>query len=374
MSELETQAPETQALETQRFLRWGGTLADLTATYGIRAKENAALGVVMLNYNHIASPMAEALCQECRALLLETGTWNVVSRSFFKFFNHGEPNAHMVDWNTARVQEKLDGSLICVYFHAGQWQAATKGTPDASGAVNSYPITFAGLVRQALTEMGSSWEALTARLDPAIFYSFELTAPENRIIIPYHDRRLTWLAAWDARTLQELDTARLPDLPAPRVRQYPLETLEEVLAIVEAMAPFASEGLVVRDAAHRRVKIKSAAYLMVDRLLDSLSTPRRKLEAVLSEQLDDMMPRLPEPVQEELLALQGRLAAFHADVTRTYARLAAIEERREFAAEALRFPFSSLLFGLRDGQDLAACLRRLPPDRLAEWLTVEAET
>ncbi len=68
-------------LQVQRFLRGGGTLADLAATYGIRAKTDAALGVVMLNYNQIASPMAETICQECRALLLETGSWNVVSRS-----------------------------------------------------------------------------------------------------------------------------------------------------------------------------------------------------------------------------------------------------------------------------------------------------
>ena len=73
----------------------------------------------MLNYNQIASPMAEVICQECRALLLEMGTWDVVSRSFFKFFNYGQPEAHPVDWATARVQEKLDGSLICLYFHRG---------------------------------------------------------------------------------------------------------------------------------------------------------------------------------------------------------------------------------------------------------------
>ena len=310
-------------LEVQRFLRGGGTLADLAATYGIKAKADADLGVVMLNYNQIASPMDETICQECRALLLETGLWNVVSRSFGKFFNYGEPNAHAVDWATARVQEKLDGSLICVYFHQWQWRVATKGTPDASGPVNSHAMTFAGLVHQTLAEMGSSWEDLTARLDPAVFYSFELTAPENRIIVPYAERRLTWLAAWDARTLEELEIAALPDLPAPRVREYPLRTLDEVMAAVEAIAPFVAEGFIVRDAAHRRIKIKSASYLMVDRLLCSLSTPRRKVEAVLSEQFDDMVPQLPAPVRDEMLALQARLREFRRDVARTFDALAA---------------------------------------------------
>ena len=357
-------------LEVQRFLRSGGTLEGLTAAYGIKAKVDTGLGVVMLNYNQIASPMAEAICQECRALLLEIGTWNVVSRSFFKFFNHGQPEAHPVDWATARVQEKLDGSLICVYFHLGQWRVATKGTPDASGPVNTYAMTFQSLVEQTLTEMDTSFEDLTAFLDPAAFYSFELTAPENRIIVPYEDRRLTWLAAWDAQTLEELDIADLPDLPTPRVREYPLRTLDEVMTAVEAIAPFAAEGFIVRDAAHRRVKIKSAAYLMVDRILCGLSTPRRKVEAVLSAQFDDMVPQLPPPVRAEMVALQARLVTFRRDVARTFDELAAVENRREFAAEALRHPFSPLLFWLRDGHDMAECFKRLQPDRLVEWLAV----
>ena len=360
----------TQELETQRFLRGGGTLADLATVYGIKVKTDEALGVVMLNYNQIASPMEEPICQECRALLLETATWQVVSRSFFKFFNHGEPNAHPLDWTTARVQEKLDGSLICLYFHREQWQVATKGTPDASGPVNTYPMTFRDLVKQTLKERGGSWEELTAQLDPNIFYSFELTAPENRIIVPYEDRRLTWLAAWDRQTLAELEITTLPDLPTPRVREYPLRTLEEVLAAVGAIAPFAAEGFIVRDAAHRRVKIKSASYLMVDRLLSSLSTPRRKVEAVLSEQFDDMVPQLPMPVRDEMRALQIRLAAFRREVAQTYDSLASVGERRDFAREALRYPFSPLLFWRRDGHDMAECFQRLPPDRLVEWLAV----
>lgn len=357
-------------LTVQRFLRTDGTLADLTATYGIKTKVDTALGVVMLNYNQIASPMEETICQECRALLLERDSWNVVSRSFFKFFNHGEPNAHSIDWAVARVLEKLDGSLICVYFYAGEWRIATKGTPDASGLVNSHAITFDALVRHTLIEMGSSFQELTQRLDPAVFYSFELTAPENRIIVPYGERCLTWLAAWDAQTLEELEIAALPDLPAPRVKEYPLRTLDEVMTAVEAIAPFAAEGFIVRDADNRRVKIKSASYLMVDRILCSLSTPRRKVEAVLSAQFDDMIPQLPVPVREEMMALQARLLTFRREVAQTYDALAAVGERREFALQALKYPFSPLLFWRRDGHDMEECFRRLHPDRLVEWLAV----
>ena len=361
-------------LEVQKFLRGGGTLDDLAATYAIKAKHNAALGVVALNYNQIASPMHEPICQECRALILETDGWAVVSRSFFKFFNWGEPNAHPLDWGTARVQEKVDGSLICFYFHQGAWQVATKGTPDASGPVNTSGTTFRALVERALVEGGSSVAGLTERLDPNIFYSFELTAPENRVIVPFAERRLTWLAAWDKATLAELDIAELDDLPVARVPEYPLQTRDEVMQAVDAIAPFSGEGVVVRDAAYHRVKIKSAAYVMIDRVLGTLSTTRRKVEAALSPNFDDMLPHLPDTVKAELLDIQARAAALRRDIGETFARLHGLPDRKAFAAEALAYPYSPVLFWLHSGVDMDECFRRLASDRLVEWLGLAPET
>lgn len=361
-------------LEVQKFLRSGGTLADLAVTYAIKVKHNEALGVVALNYNQIASPMHEAICQECRALILGTEQWDVVSRSFFKFFNWLEPNAHPLDWDTARVQEKVDGSLICFYFHRGEWRIATKGTPDASGPVNTSGTTFRALVDRALVEGGGSLAGLTERLDPGTFYSFELTAPENRIIVPFAERRLTWLAAWDKATLAELDIAQMEDLPTARVREHPLQTLEEVMQAVEAIAPFGGEGVVVRDAAYHRVKIKSAAYVMIDRVLGTLSTPRRKVEAALSPGFDDMLPHLPDGVKAELLDIQARASALRHEIAETFARLRGLPDRKAFAGEAVAYSYSAVLFWLYSGVEMDECFQRLPPDRLVEWLGLAPET
>ncbi len=77
----------------------------------------------------------------------------------------------------------------------------------------------------------------------------------------------------------------------------------------------------MRDAAYRRVKIKSAAYLMIDRVLCSLSTPRRKVEAVLSEGFDDMIPHLPDTVRDELFGIQAQIAEFRGRVEETFEAL-----------------------------------------------------
>src|SRR2546423_400145 len=71
--------------------------------------------------------------------------WNVVARGFDKFFNHGDHLAAPIDWSTAKVQAKEDGSLCVLYHYNSDWHVATSGSPDASGNVYDNPLTFADL-------------------------------------------------------------------------------------------------------------------------------------------------------------------------------------------------------------------------------------
>ena len=170
-----------------------------------------------------------------------------------------------------------------------------------------------------------------------------------------------------------MDIADLPDLPAPRVREYPLQTLADVTQAVEAIAPFSGEGFVVRDAAHNRVKIKSAAYVMIDRVLNTLSSPRRRVEAALSESFDDMQPHLPDSVRDELLGIQAQARALRSQIEDTFERLRGLPDRKAFAAEVLAYPYSGVLFWRHSGVDMDECFRRLPPDRLVDWLGLSPE-
>jgi tRNA splicing ligase len=90
------------------FLRSGGTLADLAARYFIKAtRHRQKPHLVLLKYDQINSPFAEPIVRECRGIILdEASNWRVVSRSFDKFFNHGEGHAATIDWSTARVYRR----------------------------------------------------------------------------------------------------------------------------------------------------------------------------------------------------------------------------------------------------------------------------
>lgn len=101
----------------QQFLRSGASPDDLQSLYRLWVSRHAGHpNLVGLCYNLVASPLAEPLVKECRGIVLdEANDWNAVARGFDKFFNLGDPLADDVDWASARVFEKLDGTFVMAY-------------------------------------------------------------------------------------------------------------------------------------------------------------------------------------------------------------------------------------------------------------------
>lgn len=64
-------------------------------------------------YNQIKSDMSLPICQEARGLILDKeDNWNVVSYALPKFFNAAENEAVDIDWDSAEIFEKMDGSCV----------------------------------------------------------------------------------------------------------------------------------------------------------------------------------------------------------------------------------------------------------------------
>lgn len=185
----------------QRYLLAGGTLDDLLRIYAIKSNRSEAHpNLVLLKYNQIASAMGERIVQESRGIILdESDGWRVVSRAFDKFFNHGEGHAAPIDWTTARVQEKVDGSLCVLYSYRGEWHVATSGMPDARGEVNGCGFSFAALFWRTFRAMGLALPEGSADL----CYAFELTSPWNRVVVKHDSERLVLLGVRDRVTGQE---------------------------------------------------------------------------------------------------------------------------------------------------------------------------
>ena len=98
-------------MELLRFIQahpdWKALLA--APPYSLVVKEED--GFVLLKYDLLYSDFNLPIVKECRGIIL-TDAGRVVCCPFFKFFNYGESYADSIDWATARVQEKIDGSIM----------------------------------------------------------------------------------------------------------------------------------------------------------------------------------------------------------------------------------------------------------------------
>jgi RNA ligase len=126
--------------------------------------------------------------RECRGIILdETDGYQPVCVPFFKFGNDGESYADDIDWTTARVQEKIDGSLIKVWCHKGAWRVSTNNTINAENAkTNNNEDTFRNIFDKAWALTGKEF----GELNPDDTYMFELVSPQTRVVVPYLETKL----------------------------------------------------------------------------------------------------------------------------------------------------------------------------------------
>ena len=349
-----------EQLAVQEFLRTGGTLDALAEQYAVKAVRHKAFpNLVLLKYSQIASDMSVKLVQECRGLILdEADGWRVVSRAYEKFFNYGEPGAAAIDWATAVVQEKVDGSLCTVFEYAGHRHVATTGSPDASGPVNDSPITFAKLFWDTLKlYLGPGWQDIIWK-DTDWCYLFELTTPQNRVVVNYIEAGLTLLGVRNRSTgrwvsISETNFAHV----MPVVREFPLSSFADIQATFAGMDPLAQEGYVVVDAQGNRVKVKHPGYVAIHHMKDGM-TPKSMLEVIQRGEVPEVAAHFPK-LADAFNSIKADYDALAAAIDAAYTPIKDIETQKDFAAKAVAYPYSSALFDIRrskaeNGRDFLA--------------------
>ena len=126
-------------------------------------------------YSHHA-----ALRRECRGIIFDSKTGDIIRRPFHKFFNvneREETQDHVIDLSRPhRILEKLDGSMIAVFAHEGKLIWGTKMVAQ----------DFHELVEQFVKDSdidyeGFCWELINSGHTPI----FEWMHPQKRIVIDY---------------------------------------------------------------------------------------------------------------------------------------------------------------------------------------------
>ena len=254
--------------------------------YDIRIKRSE--GFIIFSYRPEADFHIE-IVRECRGIILdETDDYKPVCVPFFKFGNYGDPYADAIDWNTARVQEKIDGSLIKVWCHQGDWRVSTNKTINAESAkTNSNEDTFMNIFYKAWKRTGKRF----SDLNPDYTYMFELVSPQTRVVVPYAETKLYHTGTRDKNTLQELNV----DIGIEKPKEFSIATIEDCVEAAKNLDKY-HEGYVVVDSRWRRIKVKSPVYVSIHHLLNNISSEKRIIELIVSGEDTEVVAYFPEYV------------------------------------------------------------------------------
>ena len=318
----------------------------LIDTYKIKASYHKTYpNLVCLKYSQIDSPMSEKIVQQCRGVILDIADrFKVISSPYDKFFNYGEGHASLIDWASAGIYEKLDGSLMTLYFYDGGWHVQSSGSPDASGEVNDFGMTFSEL-------FWTVWEEKKHCLpkDSSKCFMFELMTKYNRVIVPQDENRLVLHGVRDRETLKESDPSQYAlENGWEIVKKLPLTSLEEVLEAAKQINPMETEGYVLVDKHFNRVKVKSPQYVALSHMKEGFSS-RRMLELVVANEGDEFLNYFPEWT-DLYLQIKASFNGLIKTIKCAYFVHKDIEEQKEFALAVKEYAYSGVLFSLRAGK------------------------
>lgn len=305
----------------------------------------------LFKYNQYDSDMDNIICQEARGLILEIvgDTVKIVCHSFDKFFNYGEPQGQQVlekfNWNDYSFQEKRDGSLMRLWFYNGKWNISTSGTIDAYKAeiqIPSCPYTSFGDMFNHIYLSKTEGTDDTTKLNPEYTYSFEMTSPNNKIVVDYTEDNLTFIGLRDNILNKELSPYKCnPFTNIECAPCYQFKSLEEALDEINSYENF--EGLVLCDGNYNRVKIKTDEYSTLARLVDETSSDRGILKLILEDKIDDILYRLPH-LQRRIDIIRDFIRTEVENIFRLYQQVDFTQDRKTIALQLKGNPYQGFVF------------------------------
>lgn len=318
--------------------------------------------LVLFKYSQIDSPMHDSIVQECRGVVIDTNTNTVVSRSYDKFFNIEESLATKIDWSSAKVQEKLDGSLCVLYHYNGKWNVQTSGSPDASGPVDDTNMKFCDLFWDTFMTLGYK----LPEFGNDMCIAMELMTPYNKVVVRQTSNRLVMTGARDRISGQQFlaeEAKNLLHLNYETVKHYSFNSPEEIEVSYSSFSPFNQEGYVVVDKYFNRVKCKHPGYIRAHHLRgEGTPTIKRMLAIIKANESDELLAAFPEYKPRHDYVIGGLdklicdLESYYIKASKHVTDLAqTIEmnkqrEAKEFASIATKSKWPDILFKLRAGK------------------------
>lgn len=308
----------------------------------------------IFNYSQIESPKNDPITKECRALILDKD-FNVLSRSFDRFFNYGELEEGLnINWEEYYLTTKIDGSLINLYYDYfnNKWQYSTRGTAFA----------------EAETTMGNSFESICLNLfnpneikENLLYkdftYIFELVSPENRVVTPYKENMLYLTGIRNRITgifcdlyFLPINTIKYPE----KIYNINLDICKDEIKKLNEL----DEGYIIisNDLKHR-IKFKNPSWVNIHHLRENGAVSiKRIINLVFDNEYHEYLSYFPEDKQFFNPVIKAYDLLIE-NILFTFNKYNNIINQKDYAITINKYHFKDVLFLMRKGLILSNILK-----------------
>jgi hypothetical protein len=324
-------------------------LGILEETLGVKFSCNPDYPLlVCLNYDQISSKKFDPVVRECRSLVLgirESSVgeeFYVVSRSFDRFFNLGEEQGKDYDITQMHAYEKVDGSLVGLFYYNGEWLYRTRSMimPSPELKVNGSKLSWKDLIESALKDFVPANQDIT--------YIFEVVSPENRVVTRYPDKAAYLLAKrykdGTYSTFQKTSGVLVP-------QTFTFNTLEHCLEACRGLRDL-QEGYVLYDYdGVPRVKVKNPAYVAAHHLRgEGMLSSKRIMDLIIMNETSEYLTIFPEDTERFTPYMEAYTRSLF-DCATTWQEVENIEDQKQFALLVKDHPYSGILFKKKQNPD-----------------------
>jgi RNA ligase len=314
--------------------------------------------------------------RECRGMIFDTATGNLISRPYHKFFNVGEreeTNLDKIDLTQPHVVlEKLDGSMIRPIptpegFRLGTKAGITDVAMNAEYFVADKP-EYAKFIKSSFA----------CGLTPI----FEWCSRKNRIVVDYSEDQLILTAVRDMRSgnyipySQMVETGKNYDIPVVKAIAGDETDIEKIVDHIRKWDD--GEGVVIRFDNGHMVKIKADEYILRHRSKEQINSEKNIIQVILNDSVDDMIPLLTSEDAQRLKDFQQKFWCAVDEVSSDLTKIfkggdMMYPDKKEFAVEfvnkmllPIHRPF---MFGMKQGKEC----KQLLTDSIEKSLTSQTK-
>jgi RNA ligase len=296
--------------------------------------------------------------RECRGLIFDTETGNIISRPYHKFFNVGEKEETQLNkinlYEPHVVLEKLDGSMIRpIPTKEGFFLATKAGITDISQQAEVFIADkphYATFIHKCFQR----------NITPI----FEWCSRKNRIVVDYPEDQLiltglryvfegsyvtyeimkSYASAWNIPVVKAVDGLAVQNIElfVKQVREWD-----------------DGEGVVVRFDTGHMIKVKADDYVLRHKSKDAIGQEKNVLQTILEDSVDDLVPLLTPEDAERIQRFQNAFWASVEDVSYEMAQKflsgnTVYPDKKDFAVEFVQKKVepthAPVMYGMKNGK------------------------